>query len=161
MFASSLYLKVQRQHDPLILLAWAGMLAGLLLHIFYRTPGNRQLSINIHDVYSCTGALPCQTVWDFAIIFTIALGAGLLIWKEQLAIAGFAIAHVLATGLFILSIIFPVLLGITGPLLSVPMVNLAIVTAFALQFPIAIILSLLGALSGIFFSGRLGLSEVD
>lgn len=145
---------VKKYQDLFIFLSWTAILTSILLNIFYRAPGARQLTINIHGVYTCQGAIPCQTFWDLGLVFIAAMGAGFLLREEKLVVAGFAPVHLISTGLFALSLTAPVLLGLAQAPLSEPILQLTLVTAFALQFPLAVILSLMGCVFGGFLRSR-------
>jgi len=143
-----------KYQDLFILLSWAAILTGILLNTFYRAPGARQLTINVHGLYTCQGAIPCQTFWDLGLFFAAAFGAGFLLTEERLVVAGFAPVHLASTGLFALSLTAPVLLGLAQAPLSEPILQLTLVTAFALQFPLAVILSLMGCVFGGFLRSQ-------
>ena len=130
--------------DLSILAAWAAVVTGIMLTIFYTR--------------SCQGDPPCQSPSDFGLFFIAAVGAGLVLDDERLLVVGFMVVHFLSTMFFVISLTAPGLLGLTGPAMSDSMLNMSIVIAFKFQFPVAVLLSLLGSGTGAFIGDKLRLS---
>ncbi len=98
---------------------------------------------------------PCQSFVDLGLIFAAALGAGVALWDERVAVLGFIVVHVLASVLFVLALVMPSLLGLTDPPVFDAILQRTLVVALRSQFPLAIIFSLVGSLLGLYFGGKL------
>ena len=114
--------------------------------------------LTIFYTRSCQGDPPCQSPSDFGLFFIAAVGAGLVLDDERLLVVGFMVVHFLSTMFFVISLTAPGLLGLTGPAMSDSMLNMSIVIAFKFQFPVAVLLSLLGSGTGAFIGDKLRLS---
>lgn len=137
-----------RLHDLWIVLAWGGILTGILLNTFY----NR-------NCYEFTTQLvptaTCQSAADWALIFLTAVGGAAAIRDEQFAVLGFLAAHLTATILFVIVLQTPLFLGLTAPYLFDQIVSQSIVIALFSQFPIALFFSLVGSVTGMYLGGKL------
>lgn len=148
-----IYGLVSKYHDLFIVLAWTLILAGIMLNTFYKAPQDRALNFAVHG--TCSGAIPCQSNLDLALVFAAAIGAGLLLEDLRVVLVGFVIVHVLATGVFIGFLTAPVYLGLTDPVLSDTIISLSIIIAFWIQIPLALILSLSGSVVGFALGSKL------
>ncbi len=151
--------EIGRYQDIFIILAWTSILTAILLNIFHRPPGIGQLSFDIHG--TCTGAILCQSLSDLELILAAAVGAGILLNSERLVVAGFVLVHLLSTTLFVVTLTTPVLLGLVDYPVSETIVSLVLINAFALQFPVPLLLSLIGCLLGASFRTRIGISRPE
>ncbi len=133
-----------RLHDPIVLLAWAAILTGIMLNAFFGRTCNDTV---------------CQTYTDLVFIFATAVGAGLVLNDERLVVTGFIVAHVFSTILFVIVLAEPVILGIADPFFADTITSLALVIAFSFQFPFALLLSLSGCVLGAYFAAKLKISE--
>lgn len=141
--------------DAVVLLVWAVIVTSVFLTVSLRVAGNRVLSIDVHGTETCMGALPCMNLPDFTLILVAAIGAGVLLENEKLVAIGFIIVHVIASVLLAVSLTLPVLLNLTYPAFADIIVTLSILTVFALQFPVTILLSMMGCFLGAFLGSRL------
>ncbi len=132
--------------DLFILIAWAGLLTGIMLIAFYtRTCRSENL--------------PCQSYSDFAMYFAIAAGAGLAIRDERVLVIGFLVVHFLTTFFFLASLTAPAILGLTEPFLSDNLTNLSVIIVFRGQFPVPILTSFTGSITGWVIGGKLRLYD--
>ena len=148
----NLYRRLSRFHDLWIILAWGGVLAAIFLNTFY----NRGCYNFVTEGFSTA---TCQTPLDWGFIFLAAFGAGLSIWEERIAVLGFIFAHLIATVLFVFAVVAPPLIGATDPVFLDSFVTQAIVLALLSSFPVALFLSLIGSMLGLFIGGKLPMTR--
>ena len=92
---------------------------------------------------------------DWAFIFAIGLGAGLVLKDERVGIIGFVVVHIIASAFFIGVLTVPGLLGLADPALTNAIIIQAIVIVFRAQFPFALLSSFLGCVGGRFLGEKL------
>src|SRR5438445_10974299 len=99
---------VTKLHDLWILLAWAGIVAAIMLNTFY----NR----NCFDFVRARNlTATCQSWVDISLIFLAAIGAGMAVTDEKFALLGFIPVHVIASIIFVAVILLPGLIGLADP----------------------------------------------
>lgn len=142
------YNLLARLHDLWILLAWAGVLAAVMLNTFYH-----------RDCFQFTTVLdltaPCQSGLDLGLIFLAAVGAGIAFADDRMGILGFLPAHVLGTISFVIILMIPSMLGLTDQVLASIILSRVLVVALKSTFPFPLFLSFLGGLIGLYFGGKL------
>lgn len=149
----TVYHRLAKYHDLWIVLAWGGILAGIFLNTYF----NR-------DCYAFTtqgfGTATCQTSLDLGLVFLAGLGAGMTIRDTRIGVVGFLLAHVTATGIFFIAVILPPLTGATNSVLLDTFIVKAILLGILYSFPIALFLSLVGSLFGMFIGGKIPGSKI-
>jgi len=144
----TLYRYLLRLHDLWILLGWAGIIAAIMLNTFYnRNCVDFLTNRNINQT--------CQSGLDLVFFFMAAVGAGIAVSDDRVALVGFIPAHVGASLMFIAVLILPTLLGLADvAFLNIILTN-AIAIAFASQIPFAAVLSFIGAPIGVYIGNKL------
>ena len=142
-----------RLHDLWIILSWTGILTGLMIYTFFHR--------------SCAGFTqqndltdPCQSFVDLGIIFVVALGAGLALADERVAIIGFLFVHLLASLFFVVALATPAVLGLQDPVLTDTLLARSLLVALRYAFPFAIFSSFIGSFLGLYLEDKLRLSKV-
>ena len=146
--ARKLYSLVGRLHDLWIVLAWGGLLATLFLNIFYNRSCYQFLVIQ--DVNA-----PCIEMFDWILVFLIAVGAGVLISDERVAVLGFLLAHSVATGVFVVALILPPVLAGADEAVTSLVLSQSVVLAFNYQFPFSIFFSFIGTFIGLYIGSKI------
>jgi hypothetical protein len=141
------YHRLARLKDLWILLAWGGIIGGMMLNtIFHRTCVD--YSQNFNPVATC------QTTLDLVVIFAAGLGAGLVLVDERVGLVGFLAAHLIGTAIFLGLLQAPaVLLG--DPALADSVLSGGLVMALTYEFPFGIVLSFVGCMLGVLSKDRL------
>ncbi len=135
-------------HDLWILLAWGGIIGGVMLNTFFH---RSCLAYTENSDPTAT----CSTVWDFVLIFAAGVGAGLVFVDERVGLVGFLPAHLLGTVVFVSFLQVPVFLGVGDPVIADTILSRSLVLSIAYQFPFAVILSFVGCMIGTLLSGKL------
>jgi len=143
-----IYAFLVRLHDLWILLAWIGIVTGLMLNTFYN-----QSCCELTTVRNPIA--PCQSPLTLGLMFLAAIGGGAAMTDERIAMLGFLIVHVFASVLFITALVTPSLLGLTGTGLFNVILSQGIILAITYQFPFAILLSLVGSILGLYVGGKI------
>src|SRR5881296_1788098 len=102
--------QLARLHDLWIVLAWAGLLTGIMLNTFYHRGCSSFTQGDPGD--------PCLSFIDLIFIFVVAVGAGLSMADERIAIIGFVISLAIAVVFFILALAVAPFLGLHDPIIQ-------------------------------------------
>lgn len=102
---------------------------------------------------------PCQSFLDLALIFVIAVGAGLTLSDERIAVIGFVFVHLLASTFFVIAVAAPPFFGLNDPVITQTILGSSLLTALRYAFPFALFSSFLGSIIGLYLEDRLRLSE--
>jgi hypothetical protein len=139
---------VSRLHDLWIVLAWAGIVAAVMLNTFYTRNCNEfQMSRNV--------TATCQSALDVGLMSLAAVGAGMTFTDERVGYIGFIPAHIIATIVFVTVLVIPSLLGLTDPLFLNVMITNASLLAFKSQVPFQVFFSFFGSILGIYLGGKI------
>ena len=146
--ARKLYSLGGRLHDLWIVLAWGALLAALFLDIFY----NRSCYqfVVIQDVNA-----PCIEMFDWIRVFLIAVGGGILISDERVAVLGFLLAHVVSTGIFLVALTLPPVLAGADVAVTSLVLSQSAILAFNYQFPFSIFFSFIGTFIGLYIGSKI------
>ena len=97
----------------------------------------------------------CQPFADLVLILVAAVGGGIAMSDERVAILGFLIVHIGASTAFVIALVTPSLMGFTDPSVFSVIISQAIILAFKYQFPFALFFTLMGSLLGLLIGGKL------
>jgi len=143
--------QMEQLHDLGIILAWTGSVTGIMLYTYF----HRSCA-----AFTSQGDLsaPCQSLWDIAFVFVAALGASLTLNDERIAVVGFLFVHFAASGLFVLALSMPSVLGVVDPGVSDALLTRSVSIAFRYDFPpFSLVTSFIGRFIGLFVAGTFDL----
>jgi hypothetical protein len=148
-----LYGILARLHDLWIILAWAGLVASIMLNTFL----NRSCAGFIHgDLLE-----PCASSLDFVLIIFAAVGAGVAFLDERVALVGVIAALALASVFFIAALQIAPYLGLQDPVYQDALLSQSFAVTFNYLFPVPLIGSFFGTLAGLYLDSRFRISEVS
>ncbi len=149
---SGIYRQLARLHDLWIVLAWAGLLTGIMLNTFYHRGCSSFTQGDPGD--------PCLSFIDLVFIFAVAVGAGLAMADERIAIIGFVISLGIAVFFFLVALAVAPFLGLQDPIIQDRFLNQSFLIAFRYVFPFPLMVSLFGVVTGLYLEGKYRISEV-
>jgi len=124
------------------------MLSAIFLNTFY----HRSCFEFVAELFPTA---TCQTTLDWALIFLAAIGAGMAVNDERVGILGFLVAHSVASVLFVIGVMLPVLLGLTDPGLGGSILSQTVVLALLSSVPFGVFFSLVGSVLGLYLGSKL------
>ena len=139
-----------RLHDLWILLAWAGILTGIMLNTFFH-----RSCVEYLNQLEFTN--PCQSYLDLSFFLLAAIGAGMTIFDERLAVLGFLIVTLAASSFFFLVTLIPVFSGHADEVLSQQLIGRSVVITFRSVFPSPVFFSFVWSILGMYLGGKLEL----
>ena len=138
---------IGRLHDLWIVLAWVGIVTGIMLNGFFHR--------GCYEYFAERDFTnPCQSFVDLGLIFAAAVGAGMTLIDVRVAVIGFIIVHVVSSAFFFIAILLPALSVQTDPVLVQTLTNRSVVLTFREEFPFPVFFSLAGSGVGLYFGGK-------